>query len=192
MQAEFIEGGPGHRCEPLVAVLTEKSTFVFTDPNDRMVKGSMYRHPSIPATIQGAVFDGLLSDGMQHPEFFDGTLLEAHELEDDTQPPHRPTFSLVTCAKAITALRAVILEYSSGHFVAEMYSRKVFKPHFNSELKTLRSWRKYTSKPTTIEGAGPVHIERIFENARYLLLKDIVAPVPSVAVMDDSDFAANQ
>ncbi|KAJ6605113.1 hypothetical protein B0H10DRAFT_1957236 [Mycena sp. CBHHK59/15] len=163
----------------------------------------MYGHPSIPATIQGAVFDGLLSDGMQHPEFFDDTLPEAHELEDDTQPPHRPTFSLVTCAKAITALRAVILEYSSGHFVAKMYSCKVFKPHFDSELKTLRSWRKYTSKPTTIEGAGPVRIvrpsflartfqERIFENARYLLLKDIVAPIPSVAVMDDSDFAANQ
>ncbi|KAJ6559358.1 hypothetical protein DFH09DRAFT_1279588 [Mycena vulgaris] len=186
-----------------VAMLTEKSAFVFTDPTDRTVKGTLYQHPSIEATIQKAAFDGLLSDGMQHPEFFDDTLPTGLYLEDDTQPPHQATFSLVTSANAINAIRASIMEYSSGHFVSETYSRKIFKPHFDAELKTLRAWRTYTSNPTIINGDGPVRTiapsflartfqQKIFANARCSVLKDVVAPVVPAAVLDESDFAGNQ
>lgn len=69
------------------------------------------------------------------------------------------------------------MEYSSGHFVAEAYSRKIYKPLFDEELKTLRDWHTYTSNPTKIEGDGPVRYlpatfltrtwqETIFVNAR--------------------------
>lgn len=64
----------------------------------------MYQHASIEATITGAVFDGLLSYGMQHPEFFDDTLPKEYDAEDETQPPHKPTFSLVTINLAINAV----------------------------------------------------------------------------------------
>ncbi|KAJ7440892.1 hypothetical protein FB451DRAFT_1442816 [Mycena latifolia] len=187
----------------LVAVLLDKSAFVFTDPMDRTVKGTLYGHASIQAAINKAAFDGLLSDAMQHPEYFDDTLPATHDLEDDTQPPHKPTFSLVPIAGVITAIRASIMEYSSGHFVAETYSRKIFKAHFEAELKTLRAWREFTSRPTTIQGNGPVRTtapsflartfqENIFAIGRYSVLKDVVAPVVAVAVMDESDFANNQ
>lgn len=69
------------------------------------------------------------------------------------------------------------MEYSSGHFVPETYSRKIYKPLFDAELKTLRDWLKYTSNPTQIEGDGPIRFappsflartwqENIFTNAR--------------------------
>ncbi|KAJ7483027.1 hypothetical protein B0H11DRAFT_2232045 [Mycena galericulata] len=186
-----------------VATLMEKSAFVFADPEDRTAKGTMYKNASIEATIQAALFSGLLADGMQYPELFDDTCPHELEADDETQPPHKPTFSLVSLANATTAVRASIMEYSSGHFVREDYSRKVFKPYFEAELRTLRAWHTYTSNPTTIEGDGPVRMqppsfltrtlqETIFANGRYSVLKDVVAPVPSAALMDDSDFAQNQ
>ncbi|KAF7349082.1 hypothetical protein MVEN_01430200 [Mycena venus] len=117
--------------------------------------------------------------------------------------PHKPTLSLVTLAIAITALRASIMEYSSGHFLAEEFSRKVYKAHFDAELNTLREWHKFTSNPTLIPGGGPVRMapptfltrtlqENMYAEARYNVLKDVVAPVPSAEVMDQSDFALNQ
>ncbi|KAJ7099273.1 hypothetical protein B0H15DRAFT_796960 [Mycena belliarum] len=187
----------------LVAVLLDKSAFVFTDPNDRTAKGTLYGHASIPAVIQRATFNGLLSVAMQHPEEFDDTLPEACDLEDETRPIHKPTYSLVAIAHAITALRACIMEYSSGHFVAEQYAHKIFRPHFEAELNTLRAWRAFTSKATVIPGNGPLRTtrpsfltrtfqENLFANARRSVLKDIIAPVVPVAVMDISDFAGNQ
>ncbi|KAJ7107719.1 hypothetical protein C8R44DRAFT_857839 [Mycena epipterygia] len=186
-----------------VALLTEKSAFVFEDPRDRKAKGTLYQHASIEATIQGVVFDGLLSHGIQHPELFDDTLPKEHHPDDETQPPHKPTFSLVAANLAINAIRAAIMEYASGHFVPETYSRKIYKPLFDAELKTLRKWLTYTSNPTQIKGDGPIRYapvsflactwqENIFINARYLVLKNVVGPIPSTAVMDESDFAVNQ
>ncbi|KAJ7198049.1 hypothetical protein B0H12DRAFT_134545 [Mycena haematopus] len=183
----------------LVATLTDKSAFVFENPHDRTVKGTMYKHTSISVLVNAAVFANLLSPGMQYPEFF-----------DDTPPPpagteleHTPTLSLVTIALALTALRSVIMEHSSGHFVPEDFSRKVYKPHFDAELNTLREWRKFTSNPTVIPGDGPVRtipatfltrdLQRtMFLEGRYNVLKDVVAPMPSSEVMDISDFALNQ
>lgn len=81
---------------------------MFQDPNDRTVKGTMFGHPSIEATIQGVVFSGLLADGMQHPEVFDDTLPVGYDSDDDGQPPHKPTFSLVTIAVAITGVRVFL------------------------------------------------------------------------------------
>ncbi|KAF8196305.1 hypothetical protein K438DRAFT_757569 [Mycena galopus ATCC 62051] len=126
------------------------------DPHDRTVKGTMYKHASISVLINAAVFANLLALGMQYPEFF-----------DDTPPPpagtereHTPTLSLVTIALIRTALRFVIMEHSSGHFVPEDFSRKVYKPHFDAELNTLREWQKFTSNPTVIPAeavrGGPV------------------------------------
>lgn len=65
----------------------------------------MYQHPGILETIKQAAFSGILSDGMQYPEFFDDTLPDPHTLEDDTQPPHKPTMSLVTATIAIQVVR---------------------------------------------------------------------------------------
>jgi hypothetical protein len=113
------------------------------------------------------------------------------------------------------------MEYSSGHFVAEDFGRAIFKPLFDADLRTLRGWRTYTSNPTTIQGDGPLRTlppsflarnfqEMLILQARYVnlrvclllvfivnvfsraVLKDIVAPVISAAVMEESDFALNQ
>ncbi|KAJ7091669.1 hypothetical protein C8R44DRAFT_861043 [Mycena epipterygia] len=191
-----------------VAILMDRSAFVFADPHNRKAKGTLYQHASIEKTVIGVVFDGLLSYGMQHPEFLDDTSPKDYDADDETQPPHKPTFSLVAINLAINAIRAAIMEYSSGHFVSEVYSRKIYNPLFDEELKTLRAWHTYTSNPTKIEGDGPVRKQCLLmegEHAltllpsflltiglRYAVLKDVVAPVPSTAVMDESDFAGNQ
>ncbi|KAJ7105368.1 hypothetical protein C8R44DRAFT_858658 [Mycena epipterygia] len=76
------------------------------------------------------------------------------------------------------------------------------------QLKTLRAWHTYTSNPTKIEGDGPVRKQCVLMEGepaltllpsflliiglRYAVLKDVVAPVPSTAVMDESDFVGNQ
>ncbi|KAJ6467761.1 hypothetical protein C8R45DRAFT_1105873 [Mycena sanguinolenta] len=114
-----------------------------------------------------------------------------------------PTLSLVILAFAVTAPRAAIMEYSSGHFLKESFSRKVYKKHFDAELKTLCERRTFTSNPTVIPGDGPIRRvpatfltrtlqEDMYAEARYNILKDVVAPVPSAALMDQSDFALNQ
>ncbi|KAJ6549169.1 hypothetical protein B0H10DRAFT_2129194, partial [Mycena sp. CBHHK59/15] len=183
-----------------VAMLLDKSAFVFTDPSDRTTKGTMYQHPSILETIKRAVFSGILSDGMQYPDFFDDMLPSQHTLEDDTQPRHKPTMSLVVVTLAIQALRAAIMEFSSGHFVSKTFGRPIFKPLFDAELKTLRNWQTYTSNPTTIQGDGPARTlppsylartfqEQLISQARYAVLKDIVVPVISAVGMEESDFA---
>lgn len=111
------------------------------------------------------------------------------------------------------------MEYCSGHFLAEDFSRKVYKAHFDAELNTLHEWRKFTSNATVIPGGGPLRMapptfltrtlqENMFAEARYVVwnfcsyfslinhrynvLKDVVAPVPSVEVMGELDFALNQ
>ncbi|KAF7362854.1 hypothetical protein MVEN_00635200 [Mycena venus] len=184
----------------LVAMLTDKSAFVFENPCDRTVKWTMYKHHSIGVLIRKALFANLLSVGMQYPEFFDDTF---PDVNDETQPKHKPTLSLVTIAVAVTALRGGIMEWSSGHCLAEDFSRKLYKPHFDAELKTLRDWHKFTSNPTVIPGDGPMHMapatfltrklqENIFAEARYEILKDVVAPVPPAEVMSAVDFALNQ
>ncbi|KAJ6609061.1 hypothetical protein B0H10DRAFT_2226262 [Mycena sp. CBHHK59/15] len=186
-----------------VAILTEKSAFTFTDPNDRTAKGTMYQHPSILETIKQAAFANILSDGMQYPHLFDDTLPAPHTVEDDTQPLHKPTMSLVVITLALEAIRAAIMEFSSGHFVPEEFGRATFKPFFDKDLNTLRAWRTYTSNATTIQGDGPLRTlplsflartfqEMLYSQARYAVLKDIVAPVVSADVMDESDFALNQ
>jgi hypothetical protein len=157
----------------------------------------MYKHASIKTLIQTALFAGLLSNGMQYPEFFDDTL--PHGEQDDAQPPHQPTLSLVTFNVAITAvrspfridifsvlhrlqIRAAIMEYSSGHYVPEAFARKIFKSHFDAELATLRAWRTFTSSPTVIPGDGPVRTtpatfltrtlqEKIFADARCISMR---------------------
>jgi hypothetical protein len=195
----------------------------------------MYKHHSIGLLINRVVFANMLSPGMQYPEFFDDTFPDT---DDDMQPQHKPTLCLVIIAIAVTAvrlllrnipslslccsqLRGAIMEYSSGHYLAEDFSRKVYKSHFDAELKTLREWLNFTSNPTLILGGGPMRMapatfltrtlqEDMFAEARYVtwsalldarislipsrynVLKDVVAPVPSAEVMDHSDFALNQ
>ncbi|KAJ6617200.1 hypothetical protein B0H10DRAFT_1948576 [Mycena sp. CBHHK59/15] len=139
----------------LVAKLMDRSAFVFADPYDRTVKGSMYKHASIGVLICDTLFTALLSLGMQYLEAFDDAFPEVH---NDMAPPHRPTLSLVTLAIAITALRVGIMEYSSGHFLAEEFLCKVYKAHFDAELNTLQEWHRFTSNPTLIPGSGPVHM----------------------------------
>ena len=113
------------------------------------------------------------------------------------------------------------MEYSSGHYVAEEFGRPIFCPLYDADLKTFRAWRTYTSNPTTIQGDGPLRTlppsfltrqlqETLHSQARYVnlrvrlllvlivnlfsyaVLKNIVAPVVSAVVMDESDFALNQ
>ncbi|KAF8207689.1 hypothetical protein K438DRAFT_1961957 [Mycena galopus ATCC 62051] len=180
----------------LVAELTDRFAF---DPHDRTVKGTMYKHASISVLVNAAVFANLLAPGLQYPEFFDDTPLPPA----GTELEHTPTQSLVTIALILTALRSVIMEHSSGHFLPEDFSRKVYKPHFDAELNTLREWRKFTSNPTVIPGDGPVRTipatfltrdlqQKLFAEGRYNVLKDVVAPLPSSEAMDTSDFALNQ
>ncbi|KAJ7207890.1 hypothetical protein GGX14DRAFT_396094 [Mycena pura] len=185
----------------LVETLTHKSAFCFEDPLDRTMKGSMYQHTSIGAAVNKGVYDGLVSYGMQYPDYFDDSLFRVDPTQEDVS--HKPTLSLVLLALIVTALRAAIMEWSSGHFIPETFSRKIYKPHFDRELKVLREWRDYTSNATIIPGGGPVRKapasfltrtlqETLLAEARANVLKDVVAPVPSVVPMDASDFALNQ
>ncbi|KAK7049034.1 hypothetical protein R3P38DRAFT_3175288 [Favolaschia claudopus] len=92
----------------LVATLTEKSAFVFSNTHDRTIKGSMYQHPSIAVVVGGVLYKNLLSMGMQFTQYFDDT---SPEIPHDAQN-HKPTLSLVTIALAITAIRAAIMDHS--------------------------------------------------------------------------------
>ncbi|KAJ7922378.1 hypothetical protein B0H13DRAFT_1865943 [Mycena leptocephala] len=170
----------------LVAALTDRSAHVFEinlktsrnvradpslrrDPHDRTVKGSMYKHRSIGLLINRVVFANMLSEGMQYPEFFDDTFPDT---DDETQPPHKPMLCLVIIAVAVTALRGAIMEYSSGHILAEDFSRKLYKSYFDAELKTLREWLNFTSNPTLIPDIDPRPASSIYRLEFVIILAD--------------------
>ncbi|KAJ7810215.1 hypothetical protein B0H14DRAFT_3480807 [Mycena olivaceomarginata] len=183
----------------IVATLLHKQGLVFLDPSDRTLRGSMFKHPAIQAMAEATVFKNVLADAIQHPEWFD----DAPPPPDDDTAAHKPQFSAVFLNLLICALRGAISEWSSGHWVKESFSRKIYHSHFVSDLKMFRDWEKYTSNPTVLTGHGPTRTlppsyltrtlqESITENARFKVFKDIVAPVPSNEVLDTSDFALNQ
>ncbi|KAF8153696.1 hypothetical protein K438DRAFT_362592 [Mycena galopus ATCC 62051] len=197
---ELIEStGAANRA--IVAILLFKSGLVYLDPSDRTLRGSMNKHPAIQAMAKATVFKNVLADGIQHPDWFDDAL--ATPDDDPTQPSHKPQFSAIPLNLFLSALRSAISEWSSGHWVPETFSRKVYYSQFVADLKTFREWQKYTSNPTVLTGNGPARTlppsflartlqESITEKARLKLFKDIVAPIPSTEVMDTSDFALNQ
>ncbi|KAJ7821868.1 hypothetical protein B0H14DRAFT_3146549 [Mycena olivaceomarginata] len=195
---EVIES-TGAQNRAIVATLLHKQGLVFLDPSDRTLRGSMFKHPAIQAMAEATVFKNVLADAIQHPEWFDDA---PPPLDDDTAA-HKPQFSAVFLNLLLCALRGAISEWSSGHWVKESFSRKIYHSHFVSDLKTFRDWEKYTSNPTVLTGHGPTRTlppsyltrtlqESITENARFKVFKDIVAPVPSNEVLDTSDFALNQ
>jgi hypothetical protein len=93
--------------------------------------------------------------------------------------PFKIVSSFLLC---YSQLRGDIMEYSSGHILAEDFSRKVYKSYFDAELKTLREWLNFTSNPTLIPGGGPMRMapatcltrtlqEDMFAEARYVVPK---------------------
>ncbi|KAJ7315490.1 hypothetical protein DFH08DRAFT_820421 [Mycena albidolilacea] len=195
---EVIES-TGAQNRAIVATLLHKQGLVFLDPSDRTLRGSMFKHPAIQAMAEATVFKNVLADAIQHPEWFD----DAPPPPDDDTAAHKPQFSAVFLNLLICALRGAISGWSSGHWVKESFSRKVYHSHFVSDLKTFRDWEKYTSNPTVLTGHGPTRKllasyltrtlqESITENTRFKVFKDIVAPVPANEVLDTSDFSLNQ
>lgn len=63
----------------------------------------MYKHPAIKAVALKACFDGVLSDGIRYPEYFDDTRPTCYDDADEDALNHTPTFALVTLALLITA-----------------------------------------------------------------------------------------
>ncbi|KAJ6548346.1 hypothetical protein B0H19DRAFT_1265181 [Mycena capillaripes] len=132
-------------------MLLHKQGFVFLDPSDRTIRGSMFNHPAIQAMAEATAFKNVLADVIQHPEWFD----DAPSPTDDDTTAHKPQFSAVFLNLLICALRGAISEWSSGHWVKESFWRKVYHSHFESDLKTFRDWQEYTSNPTVPPGHGP-------------------------------------
>ncbi|KAJ7158445.1 hypothetical protein C8R46DRAFT_1224408 [Mycena filopes] len=184
----------------LVAILTHKSALVYSDPSDRTIKGSMYKHPAIQAMAELTVFKNLLSHAIQYPRSFDDAPLP---VDGDEVSAHKPRFNAVTLLVMILALRGAVNEWSSGHWIPEDFTRKLYYKQFLEDLKIFRSWQKYTASPTVLIGHGPTRTippsflartlqESITEKARFKLFKNVVVPVPSTEVLDDNDFALNQ
>ncbi|KAJ7699459.1 hypothetical protein B0H14DRAFT_3652965 [Mycena olivaceomarginata] len=198
---DIVKGPNGYGF--IQSTLLHKLGLVFSDPSDRTIKGSMYKHPAIQAMAEATVFKNLLADAVQYPELFDDAPQPLDEDPAPSQPPHKPQFSAVAITVFISALRGAISEWSSGHWVAESFLRKIYYSQFVTDLKTFREWQEYTSNSTVLTGHGPTRTvppsflarkfqESITEKARMKIFKDIVAPIPSAEVMETFDFALNQ
>ncbi|KAJ7850168.1 hypothetical protein B0H14DRAFT_2763922 [Mycena olivaceomarginata] len=90
----------------------------FSDPSDRTIKGSMYKHPAIQAMTEATVFKNLLANAVQYPELFDDA---PQPLDDDpapNQPPRKPQFLAVAITVFISVVRALLdpsFAPSTGH-----------------------------------------------------------------------------
>lgn len=174
---------------------------------------------------------------MQYPEFFDDTLPKDCDPDDEMQPPHKPTFSLVAANLAINAVSCLrpmskFLTYVQSRFGRLSWSipaaiscqrptrgrstspsstpssrlsgtgsstppiRHRLRATDRSGLHHHRSWRVPGKKTSLLMHGKPSFTSAppasYSSGLRYLVLKDVVAPVPSTAVMDESDFAGNQ
>ncbi|KAJ7857083.1 hypothetical protein B0H14DRAFT_3864800, partial [Mycena olivaceomarginata] len=81
---------------------------LFSDPSDRTIKGSMYKHPAIQAMTEATVFGDLLANAVQYPELFDDA---PQPLDDDpapNQPPRKPQFLAVAITVFISVVRALL------------------------------------------------------------------------------------
>ncbi|KAJ7825855.1 hypothetical protein B0H14DRAFT_2819274 [Mycena olivaceomarginata] len=91
---------------------------LFSDPSDRTIKGSMYKHPAIQAMTEATVFKNLLANAVQYPELFNDV---PQPLDDDpapNQPPRKPQFLVVAITVFISVVRALLeplFAPSTGH-----------------------------------------------------------------------------
>ncbi|KAJ7823433.1 hypothetical protein B0H14DRAFT_2597932 [Mycena olivaceomarginata] len=146
------------------------------------------------AMAEATVFKNMLSDAIQHPEWFD----DAPPPPDNDTTGHKPQFSAVFLILLICVLRGPISKWSSGHWVKESFLCKVYHSHFVSDLKMLRDWERIHLKPHSAYWTWPnpyasaiipcAHTPRF----NYRKRTDIVVPVPLNEVLDTSDFALNQ
>ncbi|KAJ7661874.1 hypothetical protein B0H14DRAFT_3076924, partial [Mycena olivaceomarginata] len=59
---------------------------LFSDPSDRTIKGSMYKHPAIQAMTKATVFKNLLANAVQYPELFDDSAPQPLDDDPRTKP----------------------------------------------------------------------------------------------------------
>ncbi|KAF8881122.1 hypothetical protein BD779DRAFT_1445754, partial [Infundibulicybe gibba] len=111
-----------------IAAYRSKNAFIYTDPFDTAIRGTMYRSQIIERIICELWFgnDGQ-SEAIEYPTYFeDGIPL--------------PAIALV-CA----VFRGALDEWKTGKFAKVTFSAKAYEGIFEHHLNELRCWHKYTS-----------------------------------------------
>lgn len=123
----------------------------------------MYKHASIGAVINDVVFDGLLSYGMQYPEYFDDSLFTVDPAHEDMGPSHKPTLSLVTIALVVTAVslfcsRSLTVTYTLGSFAPGLWNglAAIMYPRY-----LLGRYTRRTSTPSSVSCVNGMNIPLI-------------------------------
>lgn len=84
------------------------------------MKGSMYQHASISAVVNKGIYDGLVSYGMQYPDYFDDSLFRVDPTQEDMS--HKPTLSLVLLALIVTAVGPLPITFSTAADIFYSYA----------------------------------------------------------------------
>ncbi|KAJ6560917.1 hypothetical protein B0H10DRAFT_2445844 [Mycena sp. CBHHK59/15] len=156
----------------LVTDLIKRDSFIFRDPKNRNLPGSLFEHAAIQELLNRVFYnDEGSSDAILVPEYFENGL---------------PDKAL---AVIVNALHCVITEFQTGERVKGRMSAKAWQPTFEKHLRTIQDWKVFTTNSGS-NLTRKLQI-RLIQNARQYAKVDITPNGTEAAAISTSDFAAN-
>ncbi|KAJ7196380.1 hypothetical protein GGX14DRAFT_673203 [Mycena pura] len=155
----------------LVTDLLTGNAFLYRDPADRSIPGTLYEHPALQAAVNRVFFnDESNSEAILTPIYFANGL------------------PLKTIACFSNALECVIMEYQTGTREKSRMLAKTWQPKFEKYLQVLQDWKVYTTNSGS-ELTQKLQI-KLVQNARRHAKIDIT-PTAGTAVFTVNDFEKN-
>ncbi|KAJ7800718.1 hypothetical protein B0H13DRAFT_2499480 [Mycena leptocephala] len=156
----------------LVTDLIEKNKFLYRDPTNSSIPGSLFEHPALQEVLNRTFYnDEGSSEAILLPKYFENGLPEK------------------ALAFFATALLCVITEYQTGERVKTRMTAKTWQPSFEKLLRTIQDWKVYTTNSGS-NLTRKLQI-RMVQNARQYAKVDVTPNGNETPAISASDFAAN-
>ncbi|KAJ7815456.1 hypothetical protein B0H13DRAFT_2462278 [Mycena leptocephala] len=156
----------------LVTDLIEKNKFLYRDPTNSSIPGSLFEHPALQEVLNRTFYnDEGSSEAILLPKYFENGLPEK------------------ALAFFATALLCVITEYQTGERVKTRMTAKTWQPSFEKLLRTIQDWKVYmTNSGSNLTRKLQI---RMVQNARQYAKVDVTPNGNEAPAISASDFAAN-
>ncbi|KAF8193194.1 hypothetical protein K438DRAFT_1969683 [Mycena galopus ATCC 62051] len=156
----------------LVTTLLSNNAFLYCDPLNRDLPGSLYEHPAIQEVFNRVFFnDDGNSEAILTPKYFEKGM------------------PLKVGAFIANSLECVISEHAIGARVKCRMSAKTWQPKFEKHFKILEDWKVYTTNSGS-HLTQKLQVRMVQEARRYAKV-DITPTGFEEAGMSTADFAKN-
>ncbi|KAJ7315742.1 hypothetical protein DFH08DRAFT_1086778 [Mycena albidolilacea] len=156
----------------LVTTLLTNNGFLYTDPTNRDIPGSLYEHTALQEVLNRTFYNNESdSEAIMTSEYFANGL------------------PLKALAYFSSALECVISERATGERIKCRMSAKTWRPKYEKHLKILEDWKVYTTNSGS-RLTEKLQI-RMIQDARHYAQADVTPTGFEDAGLSTDDFAKN-